>query len=112
MHNNDLSMPELFAALGDPVRFAITERLLTQGALSAGALQDVAEISAPAVSRHLKVLRKAGIVTQSIDKQRRIYAVNPQAVGRISRWIEGHEAFWSAGLDRLEAMLNQEDDTS
>ncbi len=98
-----------FAALGDPTRFAIVERLLREGALSAGELGSVADISAPAISRHLKVLRKAGIVTQTVDKQRRIYAVAPDAVEAISRWTEGHEAFWAGSLDRLDAALGRED---
>ncbi|NQW13378.1 MAG: winged helix-turn-helix transcriptional regulator, partial [Rhodobacter sp.] len=53
-------LTETFAALGDKTRFAIVERLLTEGELSAGELQAVADISAPAISRHLKVLRLAG----------------------------------------------------
>ena len=94
-----------FAALGDPTRFAIVERLMTQGALSAGALQDVADISAPAISRHLKVLRKAGLITRTVDKQRRIYAVDPQAVQTINAWTMRHQDFWSGSLDRLAAAL-------
>lgn len=97
-----------FAALGDPTRFAIVERLLTQGALSAGQLQDVADISAPAISRHLKVLRQAGLISQTIDKQRRIYAVEPAAVESISAWTLSHEAFWRGSLERLAAALKED----
>jgi len=96
-----------FAALGDPTRFAIVERLMAQGALSAGDLQDVADISAPAISRHLKILRQAGLITQKVDKQRRIYAVAPQAVRTISAWTRNHEQFWNGSLDRLEAALKK-----
>ena len=95
-----------FAALGDPTRFAIVERLMTRGALSAGELQDVADISAPAISRHLKVLRRAGLITQRVDKQRRIYSVAPEAVQRISAWTLSHEEFWKGSLDRLAAALD------
>ena len=105
-------MPNLvttFAALGDPTRFAIVERLLTDGALAAGDLLDVADISAPAISRHLKVLRQAGLITQTIDKQRRIYAVAPGAVAAINAWTMGHEEFWHGSLDRLAAALKEED---
>lgn len=105
-------MPDLvdkFAALGDPVRFALAERLLTEGPKSAGELRDVADISAPAISRHLKVLREAGLITQQIDKQRRIYAANPEAVQSISRWVGSHEAFWAASLDRLANALTEEE---
>ena len=104
-------MPQItttFAALGDPTRFAIVERLLSRGALPAGDLQDVADISAPAISRHLKVLREAGIITQTIDKQRRIYAVDPGAMQSISDWTQSHEAFWNSSLDRLAAVLKED----
>ncbi|QLC26212.1 winged helix-turn-helix transcriptional regulator [Parasphingopyxis algicola] len=97
-----------FAALGEPTRFAIVERLLREGELNAGALQQGASISAPAISRHLKVLRKAGIVVQRIDRQQRIYAVRPEAVQAISAWTMSHKEFWQASFDRLAAMLEAE----
>ena len=96
-----------FAALGDPVRFAIAERLLKNGPQSAGALQDLANISPPAFSRHLKVLRKAGVISQTKDKQRRIYAIQPQAVQQITRWSQTHAAFWEPSLDRLAHALDE-----
>ena len=105
-------MPDLvttFAALGDPTRFSIVERLLKEGELSAGSLQDVADISAPAISRHLKVLREAGLISQTIDKQRRIYAVKPEALGTINDWMMDHETFWRSSLDRLAAALKEEE---
>lgn len=105
-------MPDLvtkFAALGDPTRFAIVERLIERGPLAAGELQDVADISAPAISRHLKVLREAGLILRSVDKQRRIYRADPLAVHAISAWTKGHEAFWAGSLDRLDAALRQEE---
>ncbi len=104
------SLPDTFAALGDNIRFAIVERLLERGALSAGELLDVAEISAPAISRHLKVLRQAGVITQKIEGQRRIYSVRPAAVAEISNWMISHREFWSESLNRLEAALKQEDE--
>lgn len=105
-------MPNLvatFAALGDPTRFAIVERLLSEGALSAGQIGEGSSISAPAISRHLKVLRQVGLITQTVDRQRRIYAVAPESVQAISRWTKSHEAFWTASLDRLDAALKQRD---
>ena len=75
-----------FAALGDKTRFAIVERLLKEGELSAGDLQDVAPVSAPALSRHFKVLHAAGILNRRVDKQRRLYSVRPQAVQAIGFW--------------------------
>ncbi|KAJ57400.1 ArsR family transcriptional regulator [Actibacterium mucosum KCTC 23349] len=104
------NLPRTFAALADETRFAIVERLLQQGAQSAGDLADIAPISPPAFSRHLKVLREAGLVTQTIDKQRRIYAVQPETMQAISDWIISRRAFWEGSMDRLEkALLNRGD---
>lgn len=102
------TLPQTFAALGDSTRFAIVERLLQQGELSAGDLQVSATISPPAISRHLKVLRNAGIIAQRIDKQRRIYSVRPQAVEAINTWTINHRKFWEQSLLRLEKLIEQE----
>jgi len=99
---------DTFAALGDATRFAIVEKLLAEGELPAGNLQDVGSISPPAISRHLKVLREAGIIEQRIDKQRRMYSVRPQAVRSIGEWVMTYHEFWQNSLDRLEAALLQE----
>lgn len=101
-------LAETFAALGDPTRFGIVERLLTEGELSAGDLQEGMQISPPAVSRHLKVLRSAGILHRRVDRQRRVYSVRPQAVEAISAWTMSHREFWKASLDRLAAALEEE----
>jgi DNA-binding transcriptional ArsR family regulator len=101
---------DTFAALGDATRFAIVEKLLKEGELPAGNLQDVGPISPPAISRHLKVLREAGIIVQRIDKQRRMYSVRPQAVQAIGEWAMTYREFWQTSLDRLEAALLQKGD--
>ena len=101
---------DTFAALGDATRFAIVEKLLKEGELSAGNLQDVGTISPPAISRHLKVLREAGIIEQRIDKQRRMYSVRPQAVQAIGEWAMTYREFWQTSLERLEAALLREGD--
>jgi len=100
-----INLPETFAALADPTRFAIVERLMETGPQAAGDLADVAPISAPAISRHLRVLRQAGLVKQTIDAQRRIYAVQPEAMQAISTWTISHRAFWEGSLNRLENAL-------
>ena len=94
-------LPRYFAALSDDTRFAIVERLLERGPLSAGDLADVADITAPAISRHLKVLREAGVIAQQVQGTRRIYRVEPDAMRAISAWTMDHRAFWDASLDRL-----------
>ncbi|MGR3291540.1 MAG: ArsR/SmtB family transcription factor [Paracoccaceae bacterium] len=101
-------MPDLahtFAALGNSTRFAIVERLLKQGELAAGDILDIGAMSPPAISRHIKVLREAGIVTQRIDKQRRLYSVRPEAVHAISTWSLTYRDFWEQGLDRLASAM-------
>ena len=97
-----------FAALGDDTRFAIVERLLKEGELSAGDIQEGTSISAPAISRHLKVLRSAGLVNQRVDKQRRLYSARPEAVQSIGAWSMSYREFWQNSLDRLEWALVQE----
>ncbi len=98
----------IFAALGDPTRFAIVDRLLQDGELSAGEIAEIAPISPPAFSRHLKVLREAGLVEQRTDRQRRLYSVRPEAVRQISAWTINHREFWETSLGRLEQVLNKE----
>jgi DNA-binding transcriptional ArsR family regulator len=101
-------MPDTFAALGDATRFAIVERLLKEGELPAGDLQNVGAMSAPAISRHLKVLREAGILHRRVDKQRRMYSVRPEAVQAISDWSMTYRDFWQKSFNRLGAALLRE----
>lgn len=102
------NLPETFAALGDATRFAIVERLLKEGELSAGELNAGMQISPPAVSRHLKVLREAGVIEQRTDRQRRLYSVRPESVEAISAWTISHREFWETSLKRLEQALLEE----
>ncbi|GAA6208876.1 metalloregulator ArsR/SmtB family transcription factor [Cognatishimia sp. WU-CL00825] len=104
----DLS--KVFAALSDKTRLGIVERLMSEGELPAGELVSDAAISGPAVSRHLKVLRGAGLIHQRAEGTKRFYAVRPQALQTISNWTIDHRAFWEAGLDRIEAALAAEED--
>jgi DNA-binding transcriptional ArsR family regulator len=111
MINKGDHLPKTFAALGDATRFAIVGRLLEKGDQSAGQLQDVAPISAPAISRHLKVLREAGLIRQRIDAQHRIYSIDPGAFAAVRDWVEYHRRFWEQSLDRLERALDAEGGT-
>jgi DNA-binding transcriptional ArsR family regulator len=99
---------DTFSALGEETRFAIVERLLRDGELSAGEIQEGLTISPPAVSRHLKVLREAGVVTRRIDRQQRIYSVRPEAVQTVNAWSLSHRDFWLSSLKRLERALIEE----
>ena len=99
------TLPETFLALGNPVRFAIVERLLQEGELSAGEFLDAGQISPPAISRHFKVLRQAGIIKQRVDKQHRMYSVRPEMFHEISVWSMNYRDFWQGSLDRMANTL-------
>lgn len=96
-----------FAALADPTRQRIVEMLAHQP-LSSGEIAGHFTASAPAISQHLKVLRDSGLVRVHREAQRRIYAVNPQGLDEMARWIENIRHFWSERLDALEAQLQEE----
>ena len=102
------SLADTFAALGNPTRFALVEQLLQVGELPVSALLAEGDISAPALSRHLKVLRQAGVLEQRIDRQQRLYSVRPEAIAGIDQWVLNFRGFWEGGLDRLGAALEKE----
>ena len=97
-------MVHAFDVLGDPVRRRILE-LLADGELTAGAvgatIQAEFDISQPAVSQHLKVLRDNGFTSVRPDGQRRLYAVNGQALRDVDDWLAGFRRFWTPHLDAL-----------
>lgn len=91
-------------ALGDEVRLRIVEEL-TAGERTAGELAALFEISRPGVSRHLRVLREAGLVGSRSDAQRRVYRLLPEPLAEIDRWLASHRALWSQRLDALETEI-------
>jgi len=100
---------DTFTALADPTRRQIIESLAS-GESSFGELADQFEMSRPAVSQHLKVLREAGIVTARADAQRRIYRLNNDSFDEVEAWLGKVREYWSGRLDRLEALLGEHDD--
>lgn len=82
--------------------------LLGRGPLSAGALVSQFDLSAPAVSQHLKALREAGLVRVRVEGQRRIYSLDPEGLAAVDDWIGRVRRQWSARLDSLEATLEKE----
>jgi len=95
---------QVMDALGDPVRRRLVE-LLADGQRPAGVLADAvgAEfgISQPATSRHLRVLREAGVVHATVDGQRRLYALRPEPLDEVEQWVHGIRRFWDQRLDAL-----------
>lgn len=98
---------DTFTALADPTRRHIVE-LLATGEQTFGELADRFEMSRPAVSQHLRVLRDAEIVSSRPDAQRRVYRLNDGALDELERWITSIRQFWSGALDELEKVLGEE----
>ena len=96
---------QTFSALSDPTRLRMVGRLMAQGELPAGDLVAEFTISAPAISRHLKVLRESGLIAQRAEGTHRYYSVRPEAMRAISDWTIDHRAFWDASLARLDTLL-------
>src|SRR5210317_823284 len=97
---------DTFTALADPTRRQIIESLAL-GETSFGEIADKFEMSRPAVSQHLKVLREAGIVTARVDAQRRIYRLTDEGLDEVEAWLSKVREFWTQRLDRLEQLLNE-----
>jgi DNA-binding transcriptional ArsR family regulator len=97
-------LDDIFGALADPTRRAIVERLLAAGELSVGDVAAPFDISSPAVSRHLQVLERAGLIERRVERQWRYVRVRADALAPIENWISRQRRHWSAALDRLEAL--------
>ncbi|MDJ0709979.1 MAG: metalloregulator ArsR/SmtB family transcription factor [Woeseiaceae bacterium] len=99
---------DIFTALADPTRRRIIESLAA-GETSFGELASQFEMSRPAVSQHLKVLRDAGMVTARADAQRRIYRLSDDSLDDLDAWLGKVREYWSQRLDRLERLLGEAD---
>ena len=101
-------MQSLFA-IADPTRRRIVE-LLALRDRTAGELVAEFDMSAPAISQHLKLLREAGLVTTRAEGQTRIQSLNPAGLDEVDAWLNRTRAFWSRRLDALERELRAEDE--
>lgn len=95
-----------FAALADPTRRAILARLAL-GETSVKELAEPFEMSLPAVTKHLKVLQRAGLITQGRQAQWRPCRLEAQPLREVADWVEQYRQFWEARLDRLEDYLRE-----
>lgn len=96
-----------FTALADPTRRRIVD-LLADGEKDAGSIAAGFDISKPAISRHLRVLREGGIIQVRQQAQRRIYSLRPDGLREIDRWLSRYRSFWFERLDDLEAAVKEE----
>ena len=94
----------VFATLADPTRRAILARLAS-GEASVKELAEPFQMSQPAISKHLKVLERAGLISRGRDAQRRPARIEGKPLQEVADYLEGYRAFWEEGFDRLDEYL-------
>jgi DNA-binding transcriptional ArsR family regulator len=99
------SLSATFAALADPTRRAILARLAA-GETSVTELAEPFDMSLPAVSKHLKVLERAGLITRGREAQWRPCRIEPRALREVDGWLERYRRFWEQSFDRLDDYLH------
>ena len=92
------------SALADPIRREVVD-LLAAGELAAGDLADRFPVSRPAISRHLRVLREAGLVRVRTDGRHRFYALDPGPLRELDSWLERYRDLWAQRLDALDTEI-------
>jgi len=95
-----------FAALANPTRRAILARL-AQGELAVGDLAEPFAMSQPAISRHLKVLEEAELITRTRRSQQFVCRLNPEGLRSAQEWLDTYRAFWTGAFDRLDEHLSR-----
>jgi DNA-binding transcriptional ArsR family regulator len=95
-----------FAALADPTRRAILARLV-EGEATVTELVAPFKLSQPAISKHLKVLERAGLISRGRDAQRRPCRIEAGPLEEANRWLEGYRQVWEANFDRLDTLLDE-----
>lgn len=100
---------DAFAAVAEPTRRRILDALLG-GEQSVGALVEGLGLAQPAVSKHLRVLKDAGLVSSRVDAQRRCYRLEPAGLEAVDAWIASYRRLWARRLHALENHLDQKED--
>lgn len=101
-----MPLTQSLEALADPVRRRIVETLAA-GERTAGEVAGLFPISRPAVSRHLRVLREAGLVVAREQATRRLYRLDPEPLAELDSWLRRYRRFWNDRLDALETYLEE-----
>ena len=96
-----------FLALADPTRRAVLD-LLRGGSQPAGQIASAFPVSRPAISKHLRLLRRAHLVREHREGRNRIYQLNPEPLRAVDSWIEQYRRFWSVSLNNLKAFVEAE----
>lgn len=100
------NLDAVFAALADPTRREILSRLAT-GEASVNEIAAPFDISQPAVSKHLKVLERAGLIVRDIDRQRRPARLKADSMAAAVSWLEQFRGFWQSSFDQLDGLLEE-----
>lgn len=98
---------DVFAAIGDPTRRAVLD-MLSRGEMAAGDIAAPFRISRPGISRHLHVLRKAGLVSARRKGREQIYRLRPEPLREAYDWIEHYKGFWNTKMLALGEYLSQQ----
>lgn len=96
-----------FHALADPTRRAVLD-LLRRGSQPAGQIASAFPVSRPAISKHLRLLRRAHLVREHREGRKRVYQLNPEPLRAVDSWIEQYRVFWAASLNNLKAFVEAE----
>src|SRR5271168_5044555 len=96
-----------FNALADPTRRAVLD-LLRRGSQPAGQIAQAFPVSRPAISKHLRLLRRAHLVREHREGRHRVYQLNPEPLRAVDSWIEHYRAFWTASLNNLKSFVEAE----
>ena len=105
--NLSVTEPAAFSAIADPTRRAILDHL-RNGELGAGEIAARFPVSRPAIARHVRVLRKAGLVRERREAQKRFYALDPDGLRDVDRWLQPYRLFWAARLVDLKSVVERE----
>src|SRR5881396_4451422 len=106
MSTRSARLDATFAALADPTRRAIVARLAS-GQASVNELAQPFDMSQPAVSKHLKVLERAGLISGGRDRQRRPRKLEPRPLAEATKWLERYRRRWAGNYRRLDALLEE-----
>jgi len=96
-----------FQALADPTRREVLD-LLRRGSQPAGQIASAFPVSRPAISKHLRLLRRAHLVREHREGRHRVYQLNPEPLRAVDSWIEQYRTFWSANLASLKSFVEEE----
>jgi DNA-binding transcriptional ArsR family regulator len=106
-HRSVTYSDEIFGALADPTRRAMLD-MLRLGSQPAGQIARAFPVSRPAISKHLRILRRAHLVGERRDGRHRVYHLNPEPIKSVDSWVQQYRVFWQSNLENLKAFVEAE----